>query len=84
MRTKTMTEERPALSSQTIPTEEFLTTHELMRILKIKNRLTIYSFIKQGMPVIRVGKSYRFIKSEVVEFFKARSLHLVKERENKK
>ena len=64
---------KPTSTSHTIPSEDFLTTKELMKFLKIKHRLTIYNFIKQGMPAIKVGKDYRFIKSEVVGFFKSKS-----------
>ena|SRR3989338_7813658 len=60
----------PQVKSESLTPEEFLTTHELMRLLKIKHRATIYELIKNGMPVIKVGKSYRFLKSEVIEFFK--------------
>ena len=58
--------------TQAIPVDEFLTTKELMRFLKIKHRLTIYNFIKQGMPAIKVGKDYRFVKQEVIGYFRRR------------
>lgn len=50
--------------------DEFLTTHDLMRLLKIKHKQTIYGLIEQGLPVIWVGKNYRFIRDEVVAFLK--------------
>ena len=56
-----------------ISEEEFLTTHELMKLLKIKHKQTIYKLIQQGMPAIIVGKNYRFIKEEVVTFLKEES-----------
>ena len=72
-------ETKTTATSQAIPTEEFLTTKELMKFLKIKHRLTIYNFIKQGMPAIKVGKDYRFIKSEVIGFFRNSTAKVEKE-----
>jgi len=63
----------PKVESRAIAPEEFLTTHELMRLLKIKHRQTVYTLIKDGMPVIKVGKNYRFIKKEVIDFLKKQS-----------
>lgn len=53
-----------------IAQEEFLTTKELMQLLKIKHRQTIYSLIDVGLPKIVVGRTYRFIKQEVITFLK--------------
>ncbi len=53
-----------------ITQEEFLTTKELMHLLKIKHRQTIYSLIEGGLPKIVIGRSYRFIKHEVITFLK--------------
>lgn len=50
--------------------EEFLTTKELMQLLKIRHKQTIYRLIREGLPVIAVGKNLRFIKQEVVGFLK--------------
>lgn len=50
--------------------DEFLTTKELMRLLKIGHRQTVYKLIEQGMPAILVGKNYRFCKDEVIAYFK--------------
>ena len=50
--------------------EEFLTTEELMALLKIGHKQTVYKLIKQGMPAILVGKNYRFLKHEVIAFLK--------------
>jgi predicted DNA-binding transcriptional regulator AlpA len=49
-----------------------ITTEQLMKKLQIKKRETIYSYIKQGMPNIKLGKSYMFDFDEVIEWFKAR------------
>lgn len=61
--------------SRTIPPDEFLTTRELMRLLKIKHKQTVYGLIESGLPTIMVGKSYRFIKGEVIEFFRQHRNH---------
>ena len=55
---------------KSIATDEFLTTKELMQLLKVKHRKTIYDFIDQGLPYVVVGKSYRFLKEEVFIFLK--------------
>jgi excisionase family DNA binding protein len=55
------------------PLEELITTKELMRFLKVKHRKTIYDLIDEGLPVIVVGRSYRFVKREVIQFLKANS-----------
>jgi len=58
------------VSTHRILPEEFLTVRELMSLLKIRHRQTIYTLIDQGMPTIRVGKSYRFIKAEAIDFLR--------------
>jgi len=50
--------------------DEFLTTRELMQLLKIRHKQTIYSLIREGMPAVHVGKNFRFIKNEVISFLK--------------
>ena len=52
---------------------DFLTTQELMKLLKIKHRQTIYGLIEAGMPVLQAGRNYRFPKSEVITFLKRHS-----------
>lgn len=63
----------PQFKASHLAPEEFLTTHELMQLLKIKHRQTVYNLIKDGMPHVAVGKNYRFIKHEVIAFLKSRS-----------
>ena len=53
-----------------IPKEEFLTTEELMRLLRIGHKQTIYKLIKEGLPALFVGRNYRFIKNDVLTFLK--------------
>ena len=50
--------------------EEILTTRELMRLLKIRHRATIYNLISHGLPVLICGKNYRFIRHEVIGFLR--------------
>lgn len=68
-------EDSSKLKTTALSPDEFLTTKELMRLLKIKHRQTIYELISSGLPAILVGRSYRFIKHEVVEFLKSQSNH---------
>ena len=71
---KSETKERlKEVLTRTIPQDEFLTTSELMKLLKVKHPITIYRLISKGMPVIHVGRHYRFIKHEVIEFLKENS-----------
>ena len=63
--------------SRRIAPDEFLTTSELMRLLKIKHKQTVYGLIQEGLPAILVGKNYRFIKNDVVNFLKS---HFLKRR----
>lgn len=64
---------KPSVKQTLIHPEEFLTTKELMQLLKIKHRKTIYDLIAEDMPVILVGRSYRFIRNEVIAFLKKRT-----------
>ena len=54
-------------------TSEILTTKELMVLLKVRHKQTIYRLIGEGLPAMTVGKSFRFIRGEVVNFLKANS-----------
>ncbi|MDA9101051.1 helix-turn-helix domain-containing protein [Omnitrophica bacterium] len=56
--------------SKKLSPDEFLTTKELMQLFKIKHRQTVYDLIKDGLPVILIGRSYRFVKEEVLQFLK--------------
>ena len=66
------------LSRSSFLPEEILTTHELMRLLKIRHRQTIYNLIKEGMPVIPVGRNFRFLKDEVIYFLRGQSQSRIK------
>jgi len=68
VKSHTLGRTRTTVSS--LSNDEFLTTQELMQLLKIKHKQTIYNLIRDGMPAISVGKNYRFIKAEVVEFLR--------------
>lgn len=70
---KTQSAERTRTIASIISNDEFLTTKELMRLLKVKHKQTIYKLVGDGMPAISVGKNYRFIKHEVIQFLKEAS-----------
>lgn len=53
--------------------DQLLTTSELMQFLKVKHRKTIYALIKTGLPKIMVGRRFRFVKEEIMEFLRNRS-----------
>ena len=61
---------KKVIKHSTLRPDEFLTTDELMSLLKIGHKQTIYKLIRQGMPAILVGKNYRFLKHEVIAFLK--------------
>lgn len=61
---------KPETSQGAIPAEEFLTTYEVQKLLKIKHKQTIYKLIHEGMPAIKIGKDYRFIRGEVIGYLK--------------
>jgi excisionase family DNA binding protein len=49
--------------------DEILTTRQVAKLLKI-HRVTVYKLAEKGMiPAWRVGKSWRFLKSEVIKHF---------------
>jgi len=61
-------------NSNTVPHQSFsdvlLTTQELMGFLKVKHKKTIYELVNRGMPKINVGRHYRYIKSEVIDYLR--------------
>lgn len=69
-----LTQERLSLKTKThlraLSSDEFLTTRELMHLLKIRHKQTIYGLIGEGLPAVLVGRSYRFFRSEVIQFLK--------------
>ena len=59
--------------------EEILTTEEVCKLLRI-SRQTIYKLVEQGkLPGTKVGQSYKFLKSELIESLKSRSAQEMKE-----
>jgi len=51
---------------------EILTTEEVCNLLRV-SRQTIYKFVDQGrLPGTKIGQSYKFLRSEVMEFLKGR------------
>jgi len=63
----------PQVKTHQVTPDEFLTTKELMALLKIKHRQTIYDLVKSGLPAIPIGRNYRFIKNEVIEYLRKRT-----------
>ena len=53
--------------------DEFLTTQELMSLLKLKHKQTVYKLVAEGLPKILIGNKYRFLKNEVIEHLKQKS-----------
>ena len=62
----------PKVKKSFVRGDEFLTTAELMALLKVRHKQTIYKLIGEGMPKILVGRHYRFLKSDVIDFLKRR------------
>ena len=61
------------------PTEEVLTTEEVCKLLRL-SRQTIYKLVEQGkLPGTKVGQSYKFLKSELIEFLKGSGAQKIKE-----
>jgi len=48
--------------------ENYLTTSEAMKILKVKTRNTVRLRIEQGLKCYGTGKSRRFKYSDIIEF----------------
>jgi len=59
---------------------ELLSTAELMQLLKIKHKQTVYKLVKEGMPFSLDGRNYRFDQSEVISFLKRASKKRLKGR----
>ena len=57
---------------------EFCTTRGLMNLLKIKYRQTIYNLVNEGLPRIIVGRNFRFLKHEVINFLRRCSQQRIK------
>lgn len=48
--------------------EEYLTTSELMDMLKIKQASTIANYRERGLPFTMIGRNYRYPREGVVEW----------------
>jgi excisionase family DNA binding protein len=54
--------------------DEILTVSQVSKLLKL-HRITIYKLARKGMiPGWRVGKSWRFLKSEIMKRFEKRNV----------
>lgn len=76
MKTSPIIESIPQVNTNVLSREEFLTTNELMKLLKIKHRQTVYGLIEKGLPKVVVGNGYRFIRQEVINFLKENSKNI--------
>ena len=57
-----------------IQDEEILTVRQVSKLLKLHQR-TIYKLVRNGtIPGRRVGKSWRFLKSEIIKWFEKRDV----------
>ncbi len=61
--------------------KEYLTFKEAMKYLDIKSHNTLRYYIKQGLPVIKLGNSKRISKNAIDEFMQAHTtaVHPTKE-----
>ena len=50
---------------------EYLSYREAMNYMGFKTQDTLRTYIKQGLPTIRVGKSKRISKSDIDKFMAA-------------
>ena len=54
--------------------QELLSVEEACKLLRIKSRSTLYSFIKtQRLPYIKIGKKTLFKKNELLKFLTKKS-----------
>jgi excisionase family DNA binding protein len=62
------------MAANTTEDDEILTVRQVSKLLKLHQR-TIYKLAKSGMiPGWRVGKSWRFLKSEIMKRFEKRNV----------
>ena len=60
------------MAAYRIEDEEILTVEQVSKFLKLHQR-TIYKLIRSGViPGRRVGNSWRFLRSEVIKFLRAK------------
>jgi excisionase family DNA binding protein len=62
------------MAGHRIQHDEILTVREVSKLLKLHPR-TIYKLAQNGMiPARQVGKSWRFLKSEIMKWFEKRDV----------
>jgi len=66
-----MLSDEPHNASQTSTVDEVMTTADVMKFLKINRRETVYALARR-IPHNRIGREYRFMKSDIVAFVRAR------------
>ena len=58
---------------------EILTTEEVCKLLRL-SRQTVYKLVEHGkLPGTKVGQSYKFLRSELIEFLKGSGAQEMKE-----
>ncbi|MDC2844544.1 helix-turn-helix domain-containing protein [Limosilactobacillus mucosae] len=57
---------------------EYMTLKTAMKYLEISNYSTLREYIKQGLPVIKIGRSKRISKTALDEFMKEHQTSTVK------
>jgi excisionase family DNA binding protein len=62
------------MAANGIEGDEILTVGQVSKLLKLHQR-TIYKLVRNGtIPGRRVGKSWRFLKSEIIKHFEKRDV----------
>ncbi len=59
-------------------TNAYFNHKEAMEYMGIKSKTTFIKYIKQGLPVIKVGNSKRISKTAIDEFMKAHQVTIKK------
>lgn len=52
-----------------------ISTNQAIKYLGGINRQTLYRYIDEGLPALRVGKSYKFRTEELQDFIKGKKRH---------
>lgn len=60
------------VSTKPLTQDEWISTRDAARLLGGLDRHTLYSYIKQGLPAKKIGKSYKFQKSEIEKFLNSK------------
>lgn len=61
--------------SRQLESGELISTNHAIKLLGGINRQTLYKYINEGLPALRVGKSYKFRAEELLNFVQERKGH---------